>query len=543
MNNKLKDILDKATDELASNVGNLNRQFMNDNPEVFASGEGGDEGEAAGHQEEQPVIMEINDAKDGQTKCPKCGATDISMNTATGQLRCNFCRHEFKAEVVKDDYNIADLEGIRISTGAQSIIEDAKDVITLKCESCGAEVVIDTASSTQARCHWCRNTLSINQQIPNGAVPDMLLPFKITRQEAEQQIEKFVSSRKFFAHPTFTKEFTLENVNGVYFPYMVIDINAHAHFQGEGEIQTRKYTRKSGDDEETYYDANVYHVEREFDIAIDDLTIEASSDKLMVSSKEKTTNIINSIMPFDTENCVKYDANYMKGYTSEKRDTNTEELRNIVHAQSSDIARFAAKETCGKYDRGVRWEDESFNVKGESWKATQLPVWLYSYLQTKGDKKMLHYVAVNARTQETMGSVPINFLKLGIVSAIIEIFGALLALILTLFVISDEETHYQWLLLLSGFIFYGLMYLRYRNADARHTYELETKREVANMRTRDDFIKERKRLRDSEIRGRNDTMRKGDLNAMSNDGILTKLKQQGISIDELAKQADRLKKD
>ena len=36
-------------------------------------------------------------AKDGQTKCPKCGATDISLNAATGELRCNFCRFTFKS--------------------------------------------------------------------------------------------------------------------------------------------------------------------------------------------------------------------------------------------------------------------------------------------------------------------------------------------------------------------------------------------------------------------------------------------------------------
>ena len=71
-------------------------------------------------------------------------------------------------------------------------MEDAKDIMTLKCSSCGAEVVIDTASATQARCHWCRNTLSINEQIPNGAIPDAVLPFKISKEEARTQIESFV---------------------------------------------------------------------------------------------------------------------------------------------------------------------------------------------------------------------------------------------------------------------------------------------------------------------------------------------------------------
>lgn len=67
-----------------------------------------------------------------------------------------------------------------------------------KCPSCGAEVIIDTSEVTYARCHWCRNTLSINQQISNGAIPDAVLPFKVTKDEAKKEIENFIKWRKFF---------------------------------------------------------------------------------------------------------------------------------------------------------------------------------------------------------------------------------------------------------------------------------------------------------------------------------------------------------
>lgn len=63
--------------------------------------------------------------------------------------------------------DIHNLQGEIMASGTQDIAQDTKDVMTFKCSSCGAEVVIDTAESTQARCHWCRNTLSVNQQIPN----------------------------------------------------------------------------------------------------------------------------------------------------------------------------------------------------------------------------------------------------------------------------------------------------------------------------------------------------------------------------------------
>ena len=434
--------------------------------------------------------------QNGQDKCPKCGSTDISTNPKNGKLRCNFCRCEFEPEKVAGLVtDISSLEGQVLTSGAKDIVADTKDVLTFKCSSCGAEVVIDTASSAQARCHWCRNTLSINEQIPNGAIPDVVLPFNITREDARLAIEKFVGKRKFFAHPKFKKEFTTENIMGVYFPYMLVDVNAHANLIGEGEHQTRKYYVKSGDKEEARYDADLYHVERDFDITINGLSIESSSDRLNTKDKAKTNNIINAIMPFDIENRVKYKANYLKGYTSEKRDTNISQLSSLIEVQSKDIARYAANETLSHYDRGVKWDSENLSVKGEQWQAAYLPVWLYSYQQIKGNKKMLHYVAVNARTKETMGSVPIHMPKLIFISLIVEIIG--------LGIMIGSENDIGWLFIIAGIVYFLAMLARYRNAGARHTYEKETKREMTNMKQVDDFIKSRKGLSNSRMNGAN----------------------------------------
>lgn len=435
----------------------------------------------------------------GQDKCPKCGSTDISLNAQTGLLRCNFCRYEFKPEKVEGlETDITKLEGEIVGSGTQDIDENPKDMVTIKCTSCGAEVVIDTSETTQARCHWCRNYLSINEQIPNGAVPDVVLPFKLKKDEARQEIEKFVKNRKFYAHPKFKQEFTTENIMGVYLPYMVVDVNSHAYFSGQGEHEKRRYTRGSDDNKRTYYDADLYDVEREFDLTIEGLTVESSSDKINKNSSNKTNNIINSIMPFDIENCVKYNSNYLRGYTSEKRDMDIDDLRQIVDKQSKDVARFAANDTLKQYDRGVRWKTENLNVKGKQWKTAYLPVWLYSYQEKKGDKSILHYVAVNARTKETMGSVPIYMSKLILVSVIVEI----IALILMLFVDLDDN---GWVFLLAGPLYYGLMYMKYRNKKARHYHEIETKRKIFNLKKSDVFVKTETGLSNSRIEGANNT--------------------------------------
>lgn len=466
------------------------------------------------------IIKTDIDAKDGQNKCPKCGATDISLNSKTGKLRCNFCRHQFEPEKLETmEKDISKLEGEVLGSGATDIIADVKDILTFKCSSCGAEVVIDTSSQASARCHWCRNTLSVNQQIPNGAIPDTVLPFKVSKVDAKKEIENFVGKRKFYAHPQFRKEFTTDNIMGVYLPYMIVDANTHISLTGQGEHEVNRYTEKIGDRTITYYDADLYDVERDFDLTIEGLTIESSKDKLDTNSSNRTNNIINSIMPFDTENCVKWDANYIKGYTSEKRDTNVDDLKGIVEAQSKDIARFAANETLEDYDRGVRWDNENLKLKGQQWKAAYLPIWLYSYQEEKKDKKLLHYVAVNARTKKTMGSVPIHMPKLLLVSFFVELAG----LIAMLFTYSDDN-NWPWLFLLSGVLYFLIIYGKYRNSGARHNHEKDTKTNMSNLVKSDKLVRREKRLSDSRMEGANNTRVDGSLNSSTAMSLLDKFK-------------------
>lgn len=489
------------------------------------------------------VIIDFNEGeKNGQEKCPMCGATDIALNVNSGKLRCNFCRHEFSPVGVANTVDdVENLTGKVIGAGAQRIQADTEDILTLKCTGCGAEVVIDTAESAQARCHWCRNTLSVNEKIPNGAIPDVVLPFSVKQDEARDAIEAFVKKRRFFANGKFKKEFSTENVMGVYFPYMLVDINAHGDFSGQGEHLVSSYTVGSDDNRERRYDADLYNVRRTFDIAIDDLSIESSSERLDNSSKSQTNNIINSIMPFDTENCVKWNANYIKGFTSEKRDVDIEHLDNIVMTQAKDVAKFSINDTVKNYDRGVRWDDQSLIVKGQQWIAAYLPVWLYSYHEKKsGDKSILHYVAVNARTRETMGSIPVNMAKLFMISAIVEIIGALI-MVLTF---DYTESYLKYGLLLPGIAFFAIIYGHYRNRGARHTYETETNCKISNLETYDQLVRRLRGLRNSTMDGANNNVVSGASTSSILDSIgsITDFDKSSLTGEFIKNVSDKFKK-
>jgi hypothetical protein len=324
-----------------------------------------------------------------------------------------------------------------MASGTADVREDLTTV-TLKCQGCGAEVVLNVEQQMQARCHWCRQTLSINSQIPGGAVPDAVLSFLLTREEAVERIDAFAGKRRTFAQGRFKQEFVPENVMGVYIPYLVVDGNMHAELHGTGEVTTRQYTvrRRVGKDNyvtETYYDADVYSVQRAFDLLVDDLTVESASRFDADDNEQATNNILNAVQPYDTENAVVYSSHYLKGFTSERRDLNIQDVDSEVEEKFLSIARAKATPTVARYDRGVRWEEEGVAVHGSRWVSIYVPVWLYSYADSAKDEgALVHYIAVNARNGNTMGSVPVSHPKIFAVSCaagtVAAVIGALAGL-------------------------------------------------------------------------------------------------------------------
>jgi len=365
-----------------------------------------------------PVAIDTaaEELKDGLNRCPKCGATEIRQRPGTDLLICMFCRNEWHGQRVEEEFGLGEgidqLKGTVIASGARDIEADASVLMTFKCTGCGAEVTVNTENAMTARCHWCRHVFGVNEQVSNGAVPDAVLPFHIRKDDAVARIRQFVDKRRLFALKEFKEQFTPENVVGVYMPYMIVDANASADVAGHGEIKTREYTRGSDENKKTYYDADVYRVQRHVDFTVDDLPLESSTERSDFNTRVNTNNIINTILPFDTKNAVKWNASYLSGYTSEKRDSDVEQMRPRVEDQLLSIARAQVESSVGRYDRGVRWERERLDLHGTRWVAMYLPVWLYSYHQPGGNGGMLHYIAVNGRTGETMGSVPVQQWKL-----------------------------------------------------------------------------------------------------------------------------------
>jgi hypothetical protein len=355
--------------------------------------------------------MNVHGASNGVNKCGNCGSSDVNFNGSW--LECAYCHHRWNTAVIADELHlnegIESLVGTSVLSGAKNI--DTSSLVTVECTGCGAMVTINSETTLQATCHWCRHNLSLNKPVDNGAVPDAILPFSITREDAQIRMSNYASERLKYASADFRKDFATALPQAVYLPYLVADVNATTKLKGRGWVAISAQSR-SESQKDMEYTTEEYVVTREADLAVDDLPIEARSTRSRPASAVSTANIISAIQPFDVANAVRFDASYVaNGVAFEKRDLEVSDAMSYAADHVATIARGHTDLTLIAYTGGVRWDEEQTIIKGSRWLSVLLPVWLYAYTERTPTGPMMHYIAVNGRTGETEGSVPLDAAK------------------------------------------------------------------------------------------------------------------------------------
>ena len=360
------------------------------------------------------------------------------------------------------------------------MINNTDEFFRYKCDYCGTEVIVDGFNTAEVKCYLCGRLLTKIERIFSKDILDTLLPFKVSQQEAEIIIKDFIKKNKYNLNSKLKKNLLSQSVIGVYFPCLVLDVNAQALFSGEGEHQTDAYKLEICGNKEQYnsydeymrninklslYNADVYYVERSFNLTI---------KKLIFAVNINDNNIIDELMPFDLDNVIKYDEKYLN-------DINEDNLKEILYRKVKSAARSTCNETLDMYDRGVRWDYENVQITSLRGRIIYLPVWLCSYLEVKGNKKTCHYLAINGRTKRLTTNLPMCFSTLLFICFLAEVTG-----ILFMFLIPWK---YNWLFLSLGFICFGVFKHQYSNSKELFDDQENIIKDISNLKQIDNFIR------------------------------------------------------
>lgn len=337
-------------------------------------------------------------------KCENCGA-DLTYAPGTTNLKCDYCGTEM---VITDDSAGGTVEETDFLSylSENNIDDEQKTVIhTVKCNSCGALTTL-ALHVTSGNCAFCSTPLVVeNSQTCTVIKPRYLLPFKIIQKDALSAYKKWIK-RLWFA-PNNLKKYgsAADKLSGVYIPYWTYDAQTGTDYRGErGTSHTETYTVTVNGKRETRTRTVVHwrpvsgYVEKFFD------------DVLVLASTSLPRNYTDKLEPWDLENLVLFNEQYLSGFRSECYQINLREGFETAKSVMDNVIRVLIRQDIGGDHQRIH--SLSTSHSGIKFKHILLPIWISAY---RFNNKVYRFM-INGRTGEVQGERPWSWVKITLAS-------------------------------------------------------------------------------------------------------------------------------
>ncbi len=348
-------------------------------------------------------------------QCPSCTAP-LRFDAQSTMLQCDHCTSSFTVAEI-DPKNAQQRQAPndwRQSTLSADWGEDAPQMRSYSCTSCGAELICD-ATTAATSCHYCGNNTVVPAQFEGSLRPDYIIPFRLTKEDAKNKLKEHCKG-KFLLPNVFTNELHIEELKGVYVPFWLFDGNVNADVTYKASNSS---TVTSGNYKVTTTEH--YDVRRAGTIAFADVPVDSSS--------KMPDEYMESIEPFDYSEMVPFSTAYMPGYLADKYDVSVSKCTPRADERSVQSAMSLIRNSV-KYTT-VKETSNNITLQRGDVRYAMAPVWM---LTTKFRGKVFLF-AMNAQTGKMAGDLPCSRLKYwGLVAAFTPIFGSIAALITYLIV-------------------------------------------------------------------------------------------------------------
>lgn len=347
--------------------------------------------------------------------CPNCfGAVQFSPGAS--KVTCEFCGGEFAVDELKVE--VGDEEQVQINAGEHvKTVEDflkrapwgegGSNLVSNTCSTCGAEIVSEQAT-VATNCPYCGNVMVASNTLA-GHQPDMVMPFKVNREKAEQVLSEHVTG-KWYLPKEFSAE--LQHVQGVYVPYYLDSTNVRGWASYDGEIDE---TIGEGDDARTItHHRDVYRAG------------EARFVRVPVNGSSRMPDAhMDAIEPFDYNELKPFSVGYLAGYMAEVADETAESCWGKVESRCANSFESKLESDARLHVDRVTRKQHATAVKLDRVETTMIPVWLMHCTWEQED--MLF--AVNGQTARVVGNMPHDAGKRAMTIGICVAIGAVLGLV------------------------------------------------------------------------------------------------------------------
>lgn len=268
--------------------------------------------------------------------------------------------------------------------------EECQDIVPSEepqiCVNCGTAIPY-TEFQSAGRCPSCGTYLLRDDKVSNNFAVDVVLPFAVTRYQAEEKLkEEF--GKKLFIPATFLSHKTLEKMRGVYVPFWMYDYDTDITYQAVG-TKVRHWT--SGD--RRYTETSYFDVGRRMHVDYKGIPVDAS-----IAMDDK---IMDLMEPYDYRQIVTHDNKYLSGFDAEVYNMTPDQLEYRALSKADKASRGWVKTTTTGYNSLLQERLDS-NNKPRGSRYALMPVWVYEY-RFQG-KNYTFYV--NGQTGKCVGTAP-----------------------------------------------------------------------------------------------------------------------------------------
>lgn len=340
-------------------------------------------------------------------KCKNCGAV-LEYSVETNRMVCTHCQNSFSVEEVSE-FNKSNDDEVKIVKNSSAfqmnfqngfasnnfgdyntILERKQEeaektesrehasisMQIMKCTSCGAELAVNGVE-TSTFCAYCGQATVVQDRMEEYLKPDYIIPFKVTRDDAERIIRNTLNDGMFV--PKAIKEFEVEKMRGIYVPFWLFDMYFH-------DRQFYKYSKKVGKTTVTRYE--FFEGQTEFRR----LTLDASKNLNDDSSQR--------LEPYDMRQMREFDTAFLSGYYSDRFDMGIKDMEKPAAVKAGLLFNEEARKEIKHKTASLVQSNPEYRVNGTNY--ALLPAWFMTFRHNNEPYTIL----VNGQTGKMVGAVP-----------------------------------------------------------------------------------------------------------------------------------------
>ncbi|MBO4460759.1 MAG: hypothetical protein J5778_08900 [Clostridiales bacterium] len=310
-------------------------------------------------------------------KCVNC-AGNLTYDAVIGSLVCHMCGKIYESGSLKENGSF----GLAFREKEYEKDEDVEaedlDKVEFVCDSCGAQIVTDK-NTTATFCAFCGSPTLISRRLTRQFKPNMIIPFKVSKDEAMSLYDEFLRSSKKVPKD-FRSAKVRERLKGIYMPAWLVSAKCKTDMSANGKRQEGNV--------EAFYDLG-----RVISYSLENVPFSGS--------KKLSQRMLEAVEPFDMEDAAEFTTAYLQGFYAYKYDNLPENMIKTIEDRFDDYGT-----ECGKMAWDSRFERESERyltaLTGVNVKYCLVPVWFMCY-EYKG---LYYHFVVNGQTGEVCGRLP-----------------------------------------------------------------------------------------------------------------------------------------